>query len=131
MFDKALQEYSEKSWNEIAEELSLYFTNKDDIKAIKKFFTGIEVPFTFNYMKNRAEEISHIYPYVKDFFDRYRLIDVCEKLFEWGIIGNSGQRMVFSFLGDRELDPTADMILHRPLRNLFAVKSRRTERCRN
>lgn len=128
MFDRALQGYSEKMWNEIAEELTLCYSNIDDIKAIKKFFTGIQVPFTMNYLCERAKELSEIYPYVKAFFDRYKMIEFCEKMFEWGIIGNSGQRMVFSFLGDRELNPTADMILHKPLRNYFAVTSRGKQR---
>lgn len=125
MFDRAMQSYSEKMWNEIAEELVLSYPQKDDIKAIKKFFTGVEVPFTFTYLNYRAKDLSAIYPYLKEFFDKYKMIDFCEKMYEWGVIGNSGIRMSFSFLGDRELDPTADMILHRPLRNLFAVKSRR------
>lgn len=126
MFDRALQKYSENTWNEIAEELVLTYSRKDDIMAIKKFFTDIEVPFTFAYLNRRAEELGEIYDYVKDFFERYRMIDFLEKMFEWGVIGNSGSRMIFKFLGDRDLSPTSDMILHRPLRNFFAVKSRTT-----
>ena len=124
MFDRAMQKYSENSWNEIAEELVLSYPKEQDIQAIKKFFTGIEVPFTYGYLNERAEMLGEIYGYVKDFFDRNKMIDFLEKMFEWGVIGNSGQRMVFKFLGDRDLSPMGDMILHRPLRNLFAVKSR-------
>jgi len=124
MFDRASQDYSEKMWNEVAEELVLCYQNENDIKAIKKYFTGIEVPFILGYLSKRAEELSEIYPYIKDFFERNQIVDFCEKMFEWGVIGNSGSRMIFKFLGDRDLDPTSDMILHRPLRNYFAVKSR-------
>lgn len=124
MFDRAMQKYSENTWNEIAEELVLSYSDEKDIQAIKKFFTGIQVPFTFSYLNKRAEELGAIYDYVHAFFERNKMIDFIEKMFEWGVIGNSGQRMVFKFLGDRDLSPMDDMILHRPLRNFFAVKSR-------
>lgn len=124
MFDRALQKYSENTWNEIAEELVLSYPHEKDMLAIKKFFTGISVPFTFSYLNKRAQELGEIYDYVKVFFEKYKMIDFLEKMFEWGIIGNSGQRMVFKFLGDRDLSPMDDMILHKPLRNFFAVKSR-------
>ena len=42
-----------------------------------------------------------------------------EKMYEWGVIGNSGARMAFKFLGDRDLAPTNKMIIHTPLRNFF------------
>ena len=123
MFDKAMQKYSERTWNEISEELRLSYDEKD-IQAIKKFFTGIEVPFTFQYLNKRAEELGEIYDYVHSFFEKNKMVDFLEKMFDWGVIGNSGQRMIFKFLGDRDLSITGDMILHRPLRNLFAVISR-------
>lgn len=124
MFDRAMQKYSENTWNEIAEELILSYSDEKDIQAIKKFFTGIQVPFTYSYLNKRAEKLGEIYDYVKEFFDKTKMIDFLEKMFDWGIVGNSGQRMVFKFLGDRDLSPMDDMILHRPLRNFFAVKSR-------
>ena len=124
MFDRAMQKYSEYSWNEIAEELKLTYTYEKDIQAIKKIFTRIEVPFTFQYLNRRAEQLGGVYDYVQDFFSRNRMIDFVEKMFDCGVIGNSGRRMTFKFLGDRDLSPMDDMILHRPLRNFFGVKSR-------
>lgn len=121
MFDRAMQKYSESSWNEIAEELVLSYTGPRDIEAIKKFFTRIEVPFTFSYCNDRAKTLGDIYDYVKDFFARNKMIDFLEKMYEWGVIGNSGARMAFKFLGDRDLAPTDNMIIHTPLRNFFAV----------
>ena len=125
MFDRAMQKYSESSWNEIVEELILSYTDTRDIEAIKKFFTGIAVPFTYAYCCNRAKELGQIYDYVEEFFKKYKMIDFLEKMFEWGVIGNSGARMAFKFLGDRDLAPTNNMIIHTPLRNFFAVKSRK------
>ena len=125
MFDRAMQKYSESSWNEIAEELVLSYTDIKDIDAVKKFFTGIEVPFTFTDCCKRAEDLGAIYDYVKVFFEKYKMIDFLEKMYEWGVIGNSGARMAFKFLGDRDLAPTNKMIIHTPLRNFFAVRSRK------
>ena len=47
IFDISMRSYSQKSWNEIAEELSLTY-DSEDLKAIKKLLTNIGVPFTFN-----------------------------------------------------------------------------------
>lgn len=123
MFDRALQGYSEKSWNEFAEELRLTYS-QDDLKAIKKILTNIEVPFSFNYLSDRIKQLTGIYDYVNSFSQDHKLINVLEKLFEWGIIGNSGQRMVFKFMRDGDLSPTENMMIHKPLRNFFAVKSK-------
>ena len=83
----------------------------------------LQVPFSYQYLNKRAEELGTIYDYIRSFFEKNTMIDFLEKMFEWGVIGNSGQRMGFKFLGDRDLSPTNDMILHRPLRIFFAVQS--------
>ena len=41
VFDRAIQQYSNKMWNEVSEEISLKYS-QDDIKAIKKILTGIQ-----------------------------------------------------------------------------------------
>lgn len=122
MFDKAQQEYSRKMWNEVSEELILTYSS-EDLKAIKKFFTNISVPFDFSYLKRRVLDLGEIYENVKKFFDKVKLVDFLEKMYEWGIIGNSGKRMVFCFLEDDDFSPLEKMIIHKPLRNFFSVKS--------
>lgn len=123
MFDKAMQQYSERAWGEISEELALAYTDKNDLIAIKKFFTGISVPFTFKELNTRVEELSVIYEYIDEFFKKYKMVEFLENMFKWGVIGNSGSRMIFKFLGDNDLSLSDPMIIHRPLRNFFAVKS--------
>ncbi len=123
MFECAMQLYAERSWNEIAEELRLTYDDTD-IKAIKKILTNIEVPFTFDYLVDKSNQLAKIYDYVDSFSTKYKLIDVLEKLFDWGVIGNSGQQMVFKFLGYLDFSPTEKMIIHTPLRSFFGVKSR-------
>lgn len=122
IFDKTMRVYSEKSWNEIAEDLSLIY-DKMELKTIKKLFTNISVPFTFGELNKRLNSLSEKYDYIAAFKEKHKLIDVLDQLFDSGVIGNSGQRMLFKFLKDGDLDPTGNMIIHQPLRNYFAVQS--------
>lgn len=122
IFDASMRTYSQKSWNEISEGLSLIY-DADDLKAIKKLLTNIGVPFTLNVLSDRLEKLGAIYDYVARFNTRHKLISVMEQLFNSGVIGNSGQRMRFKFLKDEDLDPLGNMIIHVPLRNYFAVQS--------
>lgn len=120
VFDRAIQRYSSGMWNEVSEEMSLRYS-PDDMKAIKKILTGISVPFDMKYFNSRMEILAKNYVYVEEFSQKYRTPDVLDSLFDWGIIGNSGERMVFSFLGYKEMDITKPMIIHTPLRNYFEV----------
>ena len=121
-FDRAQQEYSNKMWTEFSEELRLTYT-PDDINAIKKFFTKIPIPFTYKLLEERAKDLGDIYPSVKALFEKVPMASFLEKMFELGIIGNTGERTVFSFLGDQDISLLEPMVIHNPLRNFFAVQS--------
>ena len=123
-FDSAQQEYSSKMWNELSEELILSYTS-DDLKAIKTFLTRIELPFTYDYLIERQKKIEKIYPNVKAFFEKVSMADFIEKMFSLGIVGNTGQRMVFYFFDDRDISLMNPMVIHTPLRNFFAVESQK------
>ena len=120
-FDRAQQEYSNRMWNEFTEELRLTYS-PDDISAIKTFFTRIPMPFTYRFLIKRADELSEIYPNVKSFFERVPMADFLKMMFSIGIIGNTGERMVFSFMGDQDISLVDSIVIHNPLRNFFAVK---------
>lgn len=122
MFDRALRKYSERSWNEICEELILYYS-ADQLKLIKKLFTGIAVPFTYADIQNKIIKLQDIYSDGSaDFLASSKnLLTFLEIMFKWGVIGNTGKRTIFSFLGYTDLDITGKMIVHRPLRNFFGV----------
>lgn len=123
-FDGAQQEYSNKMWNELSEELILSYS-ANDLKAIKNFFNRIELPFTYEYLCKRASELGKIYPNIKAFFEKVPMTDFLEKMFELGTIGNTGKRMVFYFLGDQDIALGEPMVIHNPLRNFFAVQSKK------
>lgn len=124
VFDRAVQQYSNRMWNEVAEEIALKYS-PDDMKAIKKILTGIQVPFDLRYIKERIERLAENYDYIEDFSKKYKVPDFLDSLFEWGIIGNYGERMVFNFLGYKEMDIMKPMIIHTPLRNYFEVVSKK------
>ena len=125
MFDRVLQKYSSNAWNEICEELVLSYS-REQLGHIKELFTGIALPFRVSDLDKRLSELSEIhgdevFAFLKD---RRQLIDFLNVMYRWGVIGNTGKRMQFSFLGYDQLDLTGAMVIHKPLRNFFAVKAR-------
>lgn len=123
MFDRAMKDYSARSWIEITEEMSLKY-RAVDIAAIKSILTNIEVPFTFSYLSKRINQLKEMDETIDDFSQRFHLADVLKDLFSFGVIGNTGARMIFKFMEDDDLSLAENMIIHKPLRNFFAVKSR-------
>lgn len=121
LFDKAQQEYSRKMWNEIVDELRLTY-NECDIEAIFTLFYRIRLPFTYETLQKRIEKQKLIYPNVRDLFKKEDLINVLKRLYDLGIIGNTGARMNFVFQGGTQIDPMEQMVIHTPLRNLFSVQ---------
>ena len=126
VFDRALQKYSSRAWSEICEELILNYS-QNELYLIKELFTGIEIPFTITDISNRIKLLAEIHGDESYRFiaDRRNLLKFLNIMYNWGIIGNTGGRMMFSFLGYEKLDLTGLMVIHRPLRNFFAVKSKK------
>lgn len=120
-FDKSQQEYSRRMWTEITDELRLSYS-ESGIDAIFILLNRIALPFTFDSLTDRISDLSRIYPNVKTFFEKEPLINVLKKLYELGVIGNTGERMNFVFLERPALDPLEPMVIHTPLRNYFSVQ---------
>lgn len=123
MFDRSMQNYSARSWLEISESMCLKYTT-DDLTTIRKLFTNIEVPFTFQMVSKKLNSLIEIDMKYDLFKQKYQLSDILNDLFSYGVIGNSGQRMIFRFLGDDDYSITSNLIIHTPLRRFFGVKSR-------
>lgn len=123
MFDRAMKSYSAASWGEITEGLSLKYS-AEDIAIIKRIFTNMEVPFTLRALSTRIGELEEIDNKFSQFRKKHNLHDVLDDLFDFGVVGNTGQRMIFKFMEDDDLALTEDMMIHKPLRNFFGVKSR-------
>lgn len=124
MFDRAMKGYSSASWTEIVEGLCFKYTAKE-LGAIKRVFTNIEVPFAYQALSERISKLGEIDKEYMKLKESHNLREILDDLFELGVIGNTGQRMIFKFMEDDDLALTEDMMIHKPLRNFFAVKSRK------
>lgn len=120
-FDKSQQEYSRRMWTELTDELRLSYS-ENEIEAIFTLLNRITLPFTFDSLQSRIDSLGKIYPNIKAFFEKEPLINVLEKLYKLGVIGNTGERMNFVFLERPALDPVGMMVIHTPLRNYFSVQ---------
>ena len=69
--------------------------------------------------------MGEIYPNIKKKKKKVSMAEFLEKMFTLGIVGNTGGRMVFYFLGDQDLSLVDPMVIHNPLRNFFAVQSQK------
>ncbi|MGN0590480.1 P-loop ATPase, Sll1717 family, partial [Ruminococcus sp.] len=122
MFDRALKDYASASWIELKEGLSLKYSS-DELTLIKLILTKLQMPFTFQSISDRIKQLAELDDRFISFSQRNKTRDILNDLFEFGVIGNSGQRMVFKFMEDDDLSLTENMIIHKPLRNFFAVQS--------
>lgn len=121
MFDRALKQYSKSSWNEICEEMCLKYS-PSEIETIKQSLIKLEMPFTFQSFSEHLEQLSQIDEEYAALKKKHNIKEILVDLFKYGIIGNSGQKMVFKFMEEDDLSITEPMIIHTPLRNFFSVK---------
>lgn len=121
MFDKAQQEYSELMWTEIKDELRLSYS-EDEVNAIFTLLNRITMPFSYDSLIERIAMLGKFNPNIPKFLNNSNLTQILNKLYELGIIGNTGKPMNFVFLSRPALDLLGMMVIHTPLRNYFAVQ---------
>lgn len=121
MFDKAQQEYSELMWTEIKDELRLSYS-EDEVNAIFTLLNRITMPFSYDSLIERIAMLGKFNPDIPKFLNNSNLTQILNKLYELGIIGNTGKPMNFVFLSRPALDLLGMMVIHTPLRNYFAVQ---------
>ena len=121
MFDKAQQDYSDLMWTEIKDELRLSFS-EEEVDAIFTLLNRITIPFSFDSLNERIKRLGDFNPDIPRLLDKAKLNQIMKKLYELGVIGNTGKPMNFVFLSRPALDPLGMMVIHTPLRNYFAVQ---------
>lgn len=121
VFDKAQQEYSELMWTEIKDELRLSYS-ENEVEAIFVLLNRIKIPFSYDSLIERIAQLGRFYPDIPKLVSSSNLIQILNKLYELGVIGNTGKPMNFIFLGRQALDPLGLMVIHTPLRNYFSVQ---------
>lgn len=124
MFDKAQQDYSELMWTEVKDELRLSYS-QNEVNAIFNLLNRITMPFSYDSLIERIQMLKRFYPDMPTLLDNSKLTEILNKLYELGVIGNTGKPMNFIFLGRPALDPLGLMVIHTPLRNYFAVQYER------
>lgn len=65
--------------------------------------TALKCPFNLHELLMFCEEKKKNYTKVEDLLNKYKLGDILSHLYKVGIIGNTGQKVRYSFRGDDEL----------------------------
>ncbi|WP_294213517.1 hypothetical protein [uncultured Chryseobacterium sp.] len=123
VFDSIVKEYSTQSWIEHAEELRSILSEQE-IDGIKKLLTSIVCPFTFNEFRNICDNKKELYSDVEILLKKHKPADILSLLYRVGLIGNTGNKVRYSFRGDDELVLENDMKIHDPLWNYLSINSR-------
>ena len=96
-FDKAQQEYSELMWTEIKDELRLSYS-EDEVNAIFTLLNRITMPFTYEILSQRIAQLGKFYPRMPELLNSERLTQMLNKLYELGIIGNTGKPIISEYV---------------------------------
>ena len=99
--------------------------SEDEVNAIFTLLNRITMPFTYEILSQRIAQLGKFYPRMPELLNSERLTQMLNKLYELGIIGNTGKPMNFVFLGRTALDLLGRMVIHTPLRNYFSVQYER------
>ncbi|MDM1549381.1 hypothetical protein HX096_16120 [Empedobacter falsenii] len=124
VFDAIVKEYSTQSWIEHAEELRAILSEQE-IDGVKKLLTSIKCPFTFLEFRKICDEKINLYSDVETLFKKHKPADILSILYRIGLIGNTGQKVRYSFRGDDELVLENNMKIHDPLWNYLSIEARR------
>lgn len=114
------QQYSEESWSEFEEILTVKYSNVE-VEGIKLALTGIPVPFSTRYFADRIDEKAKFFEEVEYLKAKGRKpSQILKDLYDIGVIGNYGNGTPrFSFKGDKSIDPMLPLTFHYPLLRFF------------
>lgn len=118
IFDSVRKTYSEESWIEFEEELTVNYSDVE-VEGIKKALTGISLPFKLFEFKKAIDEKADFYDEVKTLSKNKKANQILRDLYEIGVIGNYGDNSRFTFKGDKDIDPLMPITIHYPLIRFF------------
>lgn len=121
IFESIRKEYSTQSWVEHTEELRTKYT-ENEIEGIQKLLYGIKCPFNLNEISVSSDKKREHYSEVDNLLKTHKLGDILSLLYKVGIIGNTGQKVRYSFRGDDELIIEKNMKVHDPLWNYLSIE---------
>ena len=120
VFDGIRKEYSMKSWVEHTEELRAKYT-PEEIDGIQKILLGISCPFSLFDITAECDKKKITYTSVNILLQKHKLGDILSILYKVGIIGNSGEKVRYSFRGDDDILLDKPMKIHDSLWNYLSI----------
>ena len=118
IFEAVRKPYSEESWIEFEEVLTVKYSDIE-VEGIKKSITGISVPFEVVDFKKQIEGKIDFYEEVETLAKNKKPAQILKDLYEIGVIGNYGENPRFTFKGDTDIDPMMPITIHYPLIRFF------------
>lgn len=118
IFESVRKPYSEESWIEFEEVLTVKYSDME-VEGIKKALTGISLPFGLVDLQKQIDGKIDFYEEVEVLFQKRKMPQILKDLYEIGVIGNYGPNPRFVFKGDIDIDPLMPVTIHYPLIRFF------------
>ncbi len=87
--------------------------------------TALKSPFTIHQITDKCEKGRRVYSALDDLLKKYKIGDLLSHLYNVGIIGNTGEKIRYSFRGDDELIIENMMKIHDSLWNYLSIEYRK------
>lgn len=128
VFDGTRKNYSQESWTELAEELSVKYS-KNDLIGIEQIFNGFKRTFSFEELKEHIEKRTELYASIEPLLKNHHIGSILTDLYNVGFIGNvigtskrgNDVKMRFSFRGDPNVILEEKATIHKGLHAYFTI----------
>lgn len=125
VFDAIRKNYSEESWIELTEELTVTYSI-EQINGIKRLLYGYKPYFSYGDIDSHATKICELESDIENLLKEHKLGDILKQLYKIGFIGNvtksnNTNRYRFSYRGDDELLLNMNMMVHFALRPHLSI----------
>lgn len=124
-FESVKQRYSEESWAEFEEILTVKYSDRE-VGGIKIALTGLQVPFTVSDFERSINGKASVFEEV-ELLQKKKATFILRDLYDIGVIGNYGDFPRFSFKGEKDIDPLLPLTFHYPLLRYFKASIRNKE----
>ena len=121
-FDAVKQRYSEESWAEFEEILTVKYSDRE-VQGIRIALTGLQVPFNVSDFEKSINGKSSFYEEV-ELLKKKNTAFILRDLYDIGVIGNYSDYPRFSFKGEEGIDPLLPLTFHYPLLRYFKASIR-------
>lgn len=125
-FEIVKQRYSEESWTEFEEILTVKYSDRE-VCGIKIALTGLQVPFTVSDFEKSINGKADVFEEV-ELLRKQKATFILRDLYDIGVIGNYGDFPRFSFKGEKDIDPLLPLTFHYPLLRYFKASIRNKEK---